>query len=154
MQFEVLSRHNAERMTPPEMPHIIISITDCGSEPANIPVGKHCLGIHRVQFHDADHQGEKFLGRLLIAIEPDQAEAIWNFFVQHRDKAELTIVHCEAGISRSAGTAAALAVGNGQSDAFIFNKPYFNPNRRVFRMILNAATTSGHRIEQKREEEE
>ena len=55
----------------------------------------------------------------------------------------LIIVNCEAGVSRSAGIAAALAKYLGQSDERFFNPrgPYC-PNRYVYRTLLNVTMDS------------
>ena len=50
---------------------------------------------------------------------------------------DVIICQCSAGISRSAGVAAALGVILNGSDKEIFNDPKYCPNRFVYRTILN-----------------
>jgi predicted protein tyrosine phosphatase len=116
---------------------VVISFTDIDSEPAAIPQHERCKDILRLQFHDTDRLGEKFLGVELVPIAEMQAQEIWDFFKKHKDRVGTVIVHCEAGISRSAGCAAALAKAIGESDERFFK--YFHPNRLVYRLVLNAA---------------
>lgn len=47
------------------------------------------------------------------------------------------ICQCEAGISRSAGVAAALSYIYNGSDAWVFQDPRYHPNMLVYRTILN-----------------
>lgn len=47
------------------------------------------------------------------------------------------ICQCEAGISRSAGVAAALSNIYNGSDAWVFQDPRYHPNMLVYRTILN-----------------
>jgi hypothetical protein len=51
------------------------------------------------------------------------------------------ICHCEAGISRSAGTAAALAELFGESADRFFKYPY-NHNRLVYQKVLAAGQST------------
>ena len=46
------------------------------------------------------------------------------------------IVHCDAGISRSAGVAAAVTEAEGGDPAGIFDSPYYEPNLHCYRLVL------------------
>ena len=46
------------------------------------------------------------------------------------------IVHCDAGISRSAGVAAAVTEAEGGDPAGIFDSPYYEPNHHCYRLVL------------------
>ena len=56
------------------------------------------------------------------------------------------IVHCEAGVSRSAGTAAAIMKAINGSDWDIFDNPRYVPNMTCYRMVLDAFYTNGQDI--------
>jgi predicted protein tyrosine phosphatase len=58
-------------------------------------------------------------------------------FVESHPEAELIIVHCDGGVSRSAGIAAALSKILTGSDFNIFNSKRYQPNMHVYRTILN-----------------
>ena len=47
------------------------------------------------------------------------------------------IVHCDAGISRSSGVAAAILKAKTGDDSQIFNSPKYRPNMRCYRIILD-----------------
>ena len=57
---------------------------------------------------------------------------------EHRAKVERSIVHCDAGKSRSPGVAAALARVLDGDDASYFGGRY-TPNARVYRTLLEVA---------------
>ena len=52
------------------------------------------------------------------------------------------MIHCEAGISRSAAVAAAIAKLKGLDEAQFFDEP-FEPNGLVYRTILEVASGRG-----------
>lgn len=159
MKFIILSRHGAETMREiayehmsgrahkVEEPYIVISITDVGSDLANIPATKYCQAVFRTQFHDTDLPDTYCDGVPLLPINDIQARKVWDFFKANKDSVNLCIVHCEAGISRSAGCAAALAKALGQDDQPIFKT--WRPNSLVYRKVLNAAMEDIHSADNK-----
>lgn len=121
----------------------IISITDPGSRPASIfrnPWPE--MPVLRLEFHDVEGNQEDQEGIRMGVYRPMttmQATKVVDFVKDL--EVDILVVHCEAGISRSAGTAAACAVILGQSDAEFFEYP-FNPNRHCYRLVLEAAGLS------------
>lgn len=67
----------------------------------------------------------------------DDADKIVAFCLKWLPETDL-IVHCEAGVSRSAGVCAAIMKWYERSDTMIFNNPYFRPNMHCYRTVLNA----------------
>jgi len=122
-----------------DIPHIIISIRSPETEKPSIPFSKSNEGILFLAFHDLDHMPEGkgiVLGasKPYILFDEDMAKKIWGFVEKFKDKVQLIVVNCEAGISRSAGVAAALSKAlNGDDDDF-FAK--YLPNRLVYRALL------------------
>jgi hypothetical protein len=55
-----------------------------------------------------------------------------------KDRVDCAVVHCEAGISRSAGVAAAIGMALNNDDSFIFNDSRFTPNRTCYREVMEA----------------
>jgi predicted protein tyrosine phosphatase len=129
MKIIHVSRHDIETAQPHhfDLECLIISITDPGSAPAAIPEHPKIKGLHRVEpFHDVDRKVTGTASTLRRAREMANAKAEflskpvpYELFDAVRAKAlvdfvkahvpvPLIIVHCEAGISRSAGVAAAL----------------------------------------------
>ena len=131
MQFLVLGRAEVLTTTP-EVPYVVISITDHGAPQAIVAPSANQRGILRLQFHDADTaQADR------VIITEENAQAITDFVQQHRAQAQLIICQCEAGISRSSGVAAALSKWLNGSDAPFFR--HYVPNRLVYRTVLEAA---------------
>ena len=56
----------------------------------------------------------------------------------YKDKVECIIVHCEVGVSRSAGVMAAIQKYLTGDDSAIFNNGAFSPNMYCYRMMLDA----------------
>ena len=66
----------------------------------------------------------------------EDARKVVDFVEKYRN--ELILVHCDAGISRSAGVAAAILKACTGDDTQIFDNPYYVPNRWCYRKVLDA----------------
>lgn len=111
---------------------IIVSITDVGSSPNYFNKGnEHVKAILPLQFDDVDY-GQK------NCITSEDARMIINFVSKWINKVNLVIVHCEAGVSRSAGVCAALMKIFNGSDFEIFNNPRYIPNMSCYRAVLGS----------------
>jgi predicted protein tyrosine phosphatase len=87
----------------PEMDTVFISITDPDSQEAELCSSmSNRVPIHRVQFDDCEHTT---IGYTRMSWE--QAQAMAKFILACRGRN--IVVHCEAGISRSAAVAEAIA---------------------------------------------
>lgn len=109
MRVRFTSREGAEDAKP-DLCTAVISISDPGSRPVDLKAGWY--KVLRVQFHDIDMckaYGAHLRADILKRYSPamvEHAETIAHFV--HRMKAdgvESIMVHCEAGISRSAAVA-------------------------------------------------
>lgn len=110
----------------------IISITDPHLRPATIPKLPGLRAVLRLTFWDvADpNQADVFTHEM--------ADQILDFVNAHRDEVDAFVVHCEAGISRSAGVAEALSEALG----FLVtheNGSEVSPNGLVFQTLTTAA---------------
>ena len=112
-------------------PHIIVSITDPGTLPAILRQNHQTKGVLRLEFEDVD-------GDQPDAMTTEQAEAIANFINEHKDSIDIIVVHCEAGVSRSAGVAAAISLVVNGDDTKFFHNPKFCPNIWCYRLVLDA----------------
>ncbi len=106
MGMLVLDRTLASRFTA-NRPYAILSITDPGSSLVTFKPSECLVAVHRTTFCDADSE----------AMTGDIARGVAHFVTgQVVQSAELLVVHCEAGVSRSAGMA--LAIGEWASSDY------------------------------------
>jgi len=132
LDFEV---HSEETIleTNFERPHIIISVADVATYPAEISPNPLCLGILRLSFYDVV-SGQATSNLMTV----EQAHQIWQFVREYQDKIELIVSQCVYGQGRSAAIAAALSmVLNGHTGDYFTNDHYF-PNRHVYSLVLAA----------------
>lgn len=131
--FVVLSRPRIRYATIAE-PYVVVSISDPGDEDAEIAVSPQCRAILRLQFDDVDPALQSLRGRAPLMMQ--DARIILDFVHQNTaDSGVKTIVcQCSMGISRSAGTAAALSRILQGEDAFFFAA--FSPNQHVYTTLL------------------
>lgn len=132
MEFKIFSRKEAQTFTYSEeccKNCIIISITDVSSE-KNIfnPKNPHIKGVLHIQFDDV------CLGQP-NCITINDAKKILRFVRKNIRKTEMIVVHCERGVSRSAGVCFALKkiVTGYYSD---MANPKYNPNMSCFYTVL------------------
>lgn len=127
MQVIYMSRLEAERFDN-DKNYIIISITDPNQPVAQLEKSNNCNGILRQKFYDIDVpvKGYKLM-------DSYQADEIATFVKNHKDFVDIIIVHCEAGISRSAGIAMAI---NEWIHYVVFSYPIYN--RHCYRLMKEA----------------
>lgn len=125
----VLSRRNAEAYLPNGGKVVCISVTDPTTEPATL--SPQFADVLRLVFHDLEPEDcpegtptdcgpASFMG-------PADAGEVVRFAAKHAD-ADVLVIHCEAGVSRSRSIAEALF------DCFDRRAPNFH----VYRMIVEA----------------
>lgn len=78
-----------------------------------------------------------------MAITEKQAHEISEFVKRWINVVDNVIVHCDAGISRSAGIGAAIMKWSTGDDTAIFNNRRFTPNMRCYRFIINSLMEDG-----------
>lgn len=133
VKFTVMSREQAKDYTYSEKekrPYIIISINDVKSLPNMFKADPMLKGTCFVYFNDVD-QGS-------TAMKKQDAKKILRFVNEHIFNVAEIIVHCGAGVSRSAGVCAALMKILTLYDNQIFDSPKYKPNMHCYRMVLNA----------------
>ena len=116
--FQVLGRASA-MTTLPEEKYIHISITDLDAPEVSLPENPNRLAVLRLSFHDTETTS--------IGITEAQAEEIVAFVNAYHQEVIRIVCNCEAGLSRSAGVAAALAKWLTGDDTPFFT--HFIPNR-------------------------
>ena len=136
MRFYVYSRQKAKRESYRlNEPTLIISITDPILGPNTFARNSNIIGLCRFQFDDVD-EDTCSAGDVLMTSE--DAAKIKDYVLAYKDKVECIIVHCEVGISRSAGVMAAIQKYLIGDDSAIFNNDTFSPNKHCYKLMLDA----------------
>ena len=140
MKFKVLSRKLAEEYSKNSNKDksIIISIkstNDTSTPDIQCTKTNNIKSILSLVFDDVETQyleNEK-------PISNEQAQEIVDFVNKWYKNIDLIIVHCDAGISRSAGICAALSKWLINDDTPYFNGYSYIPNMVCYRKVLNIA---------------
>ncbi len=132
-EFTVLPRNKAKELSYNKLSkkYAIISITDKENEPVRFPANPMITAILPLSFNDTDDEASG-------AITDGDADIIARFVTAVSDKVDCLVVHCEAGVSRSAGVCAAIMKSLTDDDMAIFNNSYYKPNMRCYRKVLEA----------------
>lgn len=145
MEFIVLSRDKAKTYEC-DKPHIYISVK-CPYDSegwAKLPDNPNRMQTLLLAFDDwDDYQKHKLTTEFknnprvgeMVFFSNDHAKSIVGLVQEYQKKVEAIVCQCDAGISRSAGIAAALSKCIVGHDMQFFER--YHPNRRVYRMILN-----------------
>ena len=119
----------------------IISITD--TDKADVIFEKNEINgiraILKLKFDDVERDSKD-----LHCITKEDAENIVKFVNKNKSKVDKFIVHCEAGVSRSAGVGAAIMKALNGDDWVVFNNPIMCPNMKCYRTVLNAFQNAGY----------
>lgn len=138
MDIQIMSRSAASQYC--LMPHkdstIIISINNVPTEsfPATRSVFKSAdNGVQDILFLFFNDEEKDEYGCMSV----EQAEQIANFIQNRQTNISRIIVHCQAGVSRSAGVAGALMkiINGDDSAAFSCGRV---PNMTCYRRVMNA----------------
>ncbi len=131
--IQIMSKSNAQKLSykPDIEDCIVISITDVEDTINKFHNNPKIKSILRLQFDDVDK------GKLNCMTE-DDANKIINFVDRYINSVDTIIVHCGAGVSRSAGVAAALMLILNGSDKDVFNNGKYRPNMTCYRLVLES----------------
>jgi len=127
MKFTVLSRKDAQTYKP-EGTAVLISITDPESDQM-FPDHDYPHALY-LKFHDIDRVISGY-----DTFEYEDADMILEIWEMEKDNVDEFVIHCEAGISRSAAVAAALSKIHTGNDMEFFTGRFL-PNQLVYSMIL------------------
>ncbi len=136
MKFYVYSRQKAKRESYRiNEPTLIISITDPILGPNIFARNSNIVSICRVQFDDVTEENARHNDVLMTSSD---ASKIKDYVLRYKDRVRCIIVHCEVGVSRSAGVMAAIQKYLIGDDSAVFNNDAFSPNMYCYRMMLDA----------------
>jgi protein-tyrosine phosphatase len=136
MNFYVYSRQKAKRASYKiKEPTLIISITDPLLNINTFAPNSNIVSICRVQFDDVNEENAR-PGEVLMTSQ--DAAKIKEHLMTYKDKVESIIVHCEVGVSRSAGIMAAIQKYMIGDDSAIFDNDKFSPNMHCYNLMLSA----------------
>ena len=134
MDYRVADRDEAERGVLIRGAFAVISISDPGTPVPRVRRPAHCLGVLHLSFDDAE-PGDRLPAGIRL-ISEDDARAIRAFVEGHMTVAEVLLVHCEQGASRSPAVAAAVCKALGGDSAPFFED--YVPNHYVYESVLRA----------------
>ena len=151
IDIRILNRKEAKKFSyeSHDFKTAIISITD--TDKADVIFDKNetngIRAVLRLKFDDVerDYKNEH-------CITKEDAENIVKFVNKNKNKVDKFIVHCEAGVSRSAGVGAAIMKALNGDDWDVFKNPLKCPNMKCYRMVLNAFADAGYFDEDPMEE--
>ncbi len=144
LKVTVMSRRNAVLYCGQKNPDksVMISISDprmvYDSEPFASPANG-IIDILHLSFSDADSEGLDVYGNCVDESDlmtDEDARRVAEFVEAHKDA--FILVHCDAGISRSAGVAAAILKHYTGDDSRVFKSGRHYPNMWCYRKTLNA----------------
>lgn len=143
MNVNVMSRDSAMRYCNEKHDNAVVMISI--SDPyITYPDSPFCtesnkvVAIQPLFFTDADRPGKDVYNRqvsendLITEFDAWLVKRLLNLYPDTD-----VIVHCDAGISRSSGVAAAILKAKTGDDSQIFNSPKFRPNMRCYRIVLD-----------------
>ena len=151
IDIRILNRKEAKKFSyeSHDFKTAIISITD--TDKADVIFEKNEINgiraVLRLKFDDVerDYKNEH-------CITKEDAENIVKFVNKNKNKVDEFIVHCEAGVSRSAGVGAAIMKALNGDDWDVFKNPLKCPNMKCYRTVLNAFADAGYFDEDPMEE--
>lgn len=151
IDIRILNRKEAKKFSyeSHDFKTAIISITD--TDKADVIFEKNeangIRAVLKLKFDDVerDYKNEH-------CITKEDAESIVKFVNKNKNKVDKFIVHCEAGVSRSAGVGAAIMKALNGDDWDVFKNPLKCPNMKCYRMVLNAFADAGYFDEDPMEE--
>ena len=148
MHIAIASRLMAQKASALiKTPHAIISITDPDRGVPAFKPNENRLGILHLQFYDlediSDQMSLKDAAEYISQFghglfKDEQADEIVDFVEAIRDKAKGILVHCEAGVSRSAAVAAVIELVLNGSNERVFQDRRYSPNQYVYGKLLKA----------------
>lgn len=131
--IEILSRKEAVEFlkTPIVEKLIIISISSVMTDKILFAENSDIVDILYLNFDDVDRSNAN-------AMTSNQAKEVTDFVNKYKDSIDRIVIHCDQGVSRSAGIAAAIMqylFGTAQP---IFSNRKYCPNLHCYKLVLDS----------------
>lgn len=140
MNIKILSRTKAIKMsyTDFEKDKVIISISDPFNESAKFNSGNNTIKeVLYLSFYDISEETKDIFGGY-ESMSPDEATKIAHFVNKWKDKVDTIWVHCEVGVSRSAGIAMAIMEHLNMELSPILESTTYYPNMLCYELTQKA----------------
>ncbi len=143
MFYKIMSRDQAERFARQrhDKRSTVVSIRSTWDrEPADIPCTKknNIVAVCHVQADDTDAYVNVGYGVKDGLMSSRSAREIAQFARKHYDHVDMIVVHCDGGVSRSAGVAAALMRWFEGDEYAVFRNRSRRPNMWCYNRVLDA----------------
>lgn len=143
MKFLVKSRDGAVSENGVRDPHIIISIFTPGDDPPKVCQNQWTRQVLQFAFDDLDMPPgpatQLALGCPVLFGDEEAREIVDRVEFWRHKGVDFIVCHCDAGISRSSGVAAALSKYYNETAFKFFNSGgRYRPNMLVYTKVLNA----------------
>lgn len=154
MKITILSQKNATDYLPEsEKRSILIRLGDPNYNFDEIKYLSQYRDVLELKFHDVEKEWD--LPSYIIPFTKDDAEMIKNFVLIHLNNISEIVVHCYAGMSRSAGIALSLSwyLGEIEQSQYIIDSKKYLPNLTCIEymtQVLNIFETHHSWIEKER----
>jgi predicted protein tyrosine phosphatase len=145
MDFIITDREGIEKGVLVKSSYVVISIHDPDKQPPPIRKQPGFRASLVLSFDDAEEVPAMALPGEIVLMSRGQAKKIRRFIEKHREDVGAVVVHCEAGMSRSPGVAAALCRAFGQDDQLFWQE--YQPNRHVYRLVLDVFKCIGREFD-------
>ena len=140
MKFVILNKSKAQRLSYTDYSYdkVIISIRTPGDEEVEFDSNNKTIKeILYLDFYDISYNSQEIFKGYEPMSDAD-AVKIRDFVLKWKDRVDTLWVHCDAGISRSAGVAAGILEALDEDNSYIFDSKMYFPNLLCYHKTLKA----------------
>ena len=132
MIIKIMSQYNALRYSSETNKKILMISIVGGKDSSLVFKGDGIVDVFRMFFEDI----ERPIGKYKVPSRED-FNGLKEFLDKNISSVDEIVVHCHAGVSRSAACASAIARYVGIDDSFIWSSNDYMPNRLVFKYAID-----------------
>lgn len=133
-EIKIMGKHECTKFSTKDLDEdcIIISINDTNHNTV-IYDNEKIKGVLRLWFDDID---KPIKGCNMMCVI--DSEAIVSFVNTYKDKVNNILIHCTAGISRSAAVGCSIARYLNGDDTYLWSSGRYMPNKHVYKLMCEA----------------